>query len=65
MAYPDVRKILVETLAFENINRECQKAIRSLKVQGAPLEEWVRATADTGSTAQNSNIIGQALATGI
>lgn len=34
---PDFRKVLVETLAFESTDTECQKATRPLKTQRAPL----------------------------
>ena len=48
IAGPDVRKVLIDPLDFENATTESQKAKWPLKAQGAPSEEWVKATADIG-----------------
>ena len=38
-----------ESLAFENDNSEYKRVIRSLKERSAPIDEWIRDTADIGS----------------
>lgn len=39
----DVRDLLLQTVAFENANSECQKALRPLRAQRAPLNEYIKA----------------------
>lgn len=51
-------------MAFRNANKECQKSIRPLKAQGASLDEWINATTDIGSAANNVTLIGLVLAKG-
>lgn len=51
-------------MAFKNANKECKKSIRSLKTQGASLDEWINATTDIGSAANNVTLIGLVLAKG-
>ena len=41
------------------------KAIRPLKAQGDPLEEWITAAADIGSTDYDANIVRQTIAKGL
>ena len=38
----EVRRIIIEPLAFENANSLCERIIRLLKARSAPLEEWVQ-----------------------
>lgn len=38
----EVRKILIESLAFENSSSECKTVIGPLNTRPAPIEEWVR-----------------------
>ena len=35
----EVRKILIESLAFENANSECKRMMRPLKARSAPIDE--------------------------
>lgn len=51
-------------MAFKNANKECKKSIRPLKTQAASLDEWINATTDIGSTANNVTLIGLVLAKG-
>lgn len=53
---PEIRKPLIEQLAFENANTECKRIIRPLKAKGVPKNEMI-----TGLDTQenNANIIGQ------
>ncbi|KAL6066104.1 hypothetical protein STEG23_017586 [Scotinomys teguina] len=42
----ELRKLLTETLAFNNANTECKRILTPLKVRLAPLEEWIQYTND-------------------
>lgn len=37
----DSRRILIESLAYENANPQCKQVLWPLKITSAPLEEWV------------------------
>lgn len=37
----EARKIIIETLAFENANSQCKMIIGPLKARSASLEEWI------------------------
>jgi hypothetical protein len=54
----EVRKILIESLAFENANSESKRATRRLEARSAPTEEWIRNMADIGPHIYNSNLVG-------
>lgn len=41
-----VRQIIIEFLAFENANSEFKGVIRTLKARSAPIDEWIKNTAD-------------------
>ncbi|XP_049981722.1 uncharacterized protein [Alexandromys fortis] len=43
---PDARRIMIESLAYENANVECKKILGPLRFRSAPLEEWVLHTLD-------------------
>ncbi|XP_049981111.1 endogenous retrovirus group K member 5 Gag polyprotein-like [Alexandromys fortis] len=43
---PDTRRIMIESLAYENANVECKKILGPLRFRSAPLEEWVLHTLD-------------------
>lgn len=43
----EVRQILIESLAFENANSECERVVKQ--------DEWIRNTADIGSPAYDAN----------
>lgn len=43
---PEVRQLLIKSLAFENSNLECKMVIRPLKARTAPVDEWIRNAAD-------------------
>ena len=58
----DVRTVLVESLAFENANKECKNSRQPLKAQGTLLSGWIKATADIGSAVYNIALTGQGLA---
>jgi hypothetical protein len=59
---PDVRQVLIETLAFENVNAKYKRAIRLLKAHTTPMDEWIRDMTDDASQVHHTNIIGQAIA---
>ena len=54
---PEVRQILIESLAFENANLECKRVIRTLKAKLSPIDKWIRNTADTGSHVNDAALI--------
>lgn len=37
---------MIESLAFENANAECKRAIGPLRVRSAPVYEWIKTAAD-------------------
>lgn len=54
------RKAIIESLAFENANTKCRELIRPLKARSAPIDEWIRYTADVGSCSPDMTVIGEA-----
>lgn len=54
-------KILLDTLAFESANPECQKLLRPLKASGADLDEYIRACAGVGGAIYNAQLFAGAL----
>lgn len=56
---------MIEILAFENANIECERTIRPLKAQVAPIDEWIGETTGIGTQKHNGNIIGQIIARNI
>ena len=38
---PDARRVLIESLAFENANSECKKIHGPLKVISPPMDKWI------------------------
>ena len=58
---PVARQILIESLAFENVNSKCKRIIRPLKARSAPIDEWIRNTADIGSHTYNNTWIGEVI----
>nr|KAF6418749.1 hypothetical protein HJG63_008771 [Rousettus aegyptiacus] len=64
LALPEVQELLLEPLAYENANGECQRALRPLKTQGAPLEDCIKACHDVGSLTYQANLLAGALQKG-
>ncbi|KAL6040241.1 hypothetical protein STEG23_020317 [Scotinomys teguina] len=58
---PDIeaRKIVAESLAFENANEACKRIIRPLKARSAPLEDWIRNTVNVESHEHDDTWIGE------
>lgn len=48
--------MLIDTLAFKNVNKECIGDLRPLKAQSEPMDKWIRRTADIDP---NDYIIGE------
>jgi hypothetical protein len=65
ISQPDVQDLLLQTLAFENANADCQKPLHPLRAQGAPLDEYIKACMDVGSESFKANLLAAALNTGI
>lgn len=55
---PEAGQLLIETLAFENMNTDDKKVIGPLKVQAVLRDEWIKNMIDTGSNIYHANIIG-------
>lgn len=53
----EVRKILIESLAFENSSSECKTVIGPLNTRPAPIEEWVRDMAGIWCHVYDANLI--------
>lgn len=41
-----VRCVLMEAFALENANTDCKKVLSPLKAQSAPMNKWIRITAN-------------------
>lgn len=55
----EVRKILIEFLAFKKANLECKWAIRPLKARSALKDQEIRNLADIGSHIYDATLIGK------
>lgn len=52
---------LLQVLAFENANPECQKALHPLKASSAPVDEFLRACAGIGRVAYQAEVLAAAI----
>jgi len=59
VSHSKVRKIPIESLAFENANLEWKGVIRPLKARTEPMEQRIRDTADIGSHFYDANLRGE------
>ena len=41
IADTDARKIIIETIAYENTNPQCKRMIMALKAKSVHLEDWI------------------------
>lgn len=48
IGYSEAADILLQSLAFENANPDCQKLLCPLKANGTTLDEYIRACAEVG-----------------
>ena len=63
---PDVRQMLIESLAFENANLEYKKILGPLKVRSAPMDEWILHTMNIETFDYNTESwVGEAIFKGI
>lgn len=61
---PESRRILLESLAFENANIECKKIIGPLKSRSAPMDEWIQHTMNVEAFSYNDEPwVGEAIST--
>lgn len=66
VANPESRRLLIESLAYENANPQCRQVIWPLKIRSAPLEEWVLHTANLECKSQDTGAwVGEAISTGL
>ena len=56
---PEMWRIWILSLAFENANLQCKLMITPLKARSALIEEWIRDTTNTGSHLYDANWIGE------
>lgn len=56
---PTGRKILIESLAFENANDKGKMSISSLRTRSSPCYEWIKTTVGLESNAHNLVVVGQ------
>ena len=57
--------MLIEILAYENLNTKCKKVIKPLKSQVVPMDEWIWDMTDIGSNVYHANIISHTIARGL
>lgn len=55
----EVRQILMNYLIFKAPNSELKMVIRPLKARSAPIDEWIRNTADVGSYVYDATLTGE------
>ena len=59
---PEARRILLESLAFENANTECKKITGPLRSRSAPMEEWIQHTMNIETFSYNDESwVGEAI----
>ena len=61
---PEVRQILIDSLAFKNGNSECKKVIGPLKARSAAMDEWIRNTDDIEFHTCDPTLIGEVISKG-
>ena len=64
VSHPNLRDMLLQLLAYDNANSECQKALQPLKAQESNLEDYIKACHDTGSEPYKMQLLAQALSKG-
>lgn len=61
VSQPEVRELLLKTLACENANSECQKAVKLLKTQNTSLDEYICACMDIETISYQASVLAAAL----
>lgn len=61
VAHPELRDLLLQMLAYDNANTECQRVLRPLKATGARMEDYIKACADIGSPTYQANLLATAV----
>lgn len=61
IAHPDLREMLLQILAYDNANTECQRVIQPLKAVGAGMEDYIKACAHVGSPTYQANSLATAM----
>ncbi|XP_075860164.1 endogenous retrovirus group K member 6 Gag polyprotein [Microcebus murinus] len=65
VSQPAFRELLLLTLAFNNANSECQRALRPLKARAASIGEYIKACQYIGSNAHKMQLLAEAITKGI
>ena len=60
----EARRIIIESLAFENANAQCKRILRPLKARSAPIEDWIRETINVNLYDNDDNLVGELLSRG-
>lgn len=58
---PEAKDLILLTLAFDNANSECEKAICSIKAAGGNLQDYIRACQDIGSPSHQISLLTAAM----
>ena len=61
VAQIELRDMLLLMLAYDNANSECQKVLQSLKAQGKPLEDYIKAYHDIGTELYKMQLLAQVI----
>lgn len=61
VAQIELRDMLLLMFAYDNANSECQKVLQSLKAQGKPLEDYIKAYHDIGTELYKMQLLAQAI----
>ena len=61
VAQIELRDMLLPMLAYDKANSECQKVLQPLKVQGKPLEDYIKVCHDIGSEPYKMQLLAQAI----
>ena len=61
----EAKQIIIESLAFENVNYQCKRIIRPLKTRSAPLEEWIQDTINIESHDNDDAWTGEVISRGL
>ena len=59
----EARRIIIESLAFENANTQCKRILRPLKARSAPIEDWIRETINV-DLLEKDNLVEEFLSRG-
>ena len=66
MTDPEARHVLIESLAFKNVNLECKKILGPLKLRSAATDEWILYTNNVETFDYNTEaLVGEVISNGM